>query len=207
MISRTWALTRIIVSAALFAFLALSCGGGSNPNANANTDPMCDCTPSEPASSDYRHDAKHVPLSGSTGTAITVATMLSWPVGSDPGPDAPRTGRELQMFSIAKAYAQSAGIVSGDCDIHVEISDSADKNAPRVIVETPVDSEYCDARRTLRDGLASHGFTLSPSSGEITPPIPVSIVGMAFQDFEHTRGSAQVKTTWELHPAIVTVLP
>ncbi len=207
MISRSWVLARIAASAALFALFALSCGGGSSPNANANTDPICDCTPSEPASNDYRHDAKHVPLPGNTGTAITVATMLGWPVGANPGSDAPRTGRELQMFSIAKAYAQSAGVVGVDCDIHIEISDSADKNAPRVIVETPIDSEYCDARRALRDGLAAHGFTLSQSSGEIDPPIPVSVVGMAFQDFEHNRGSAQVKTTWELHPALVNVLP
>jgi hypothetical protein len=28
---------------------------------------------------------------------------------------------------------------------------------------------------------------------------------MAFEDFEHNRGSAQVATLWELHPAIVTI--
>ncbi len=208
MISRTWVLTRIIVSAAIFALLALSCGGGtSTPTADSQTDPICNCTPTETPDQDYRHDAKHVPLPASTGASITVATMLGWPVGADPGSTAPRTGRELQMFSIPQAFAQSAGIVGVDCDIHVEISDTADKNAPRVIVETPIDSEYCDARRSLRDGLAAHGFTLSTTSGEINPPIPVSVVGMAFQDFEHNRGSAQVKTTWELHPAIVTVLP
>jgi hypothetical protein len=30
-----------------------------------------------------------------------------------------------------------------DCDVHFEISQTADKNPPRVIVETPVDSEFC----------------------------------------------------------------
>lgn len=29
------------------------------------------------------------------------------------------------------------------CDVHSEISQTADKSAPRVIVETPVDSEFC----------------------------------------------------------------
>ena len=28
---------------------------------------------------------------------------------------------------------------------------------------------------------------------------------MAFEDFDHSRGSPQVKTIWELHPAIVTI--
>jgi hypothetical protein len=28
---------------------------------------------------------------------------------------------------------------------------------------------------------------------------------MAFQDFDHARGSAHVATNWELHPAIVTI--
>jgi hypothetical protein len=28
---------------------------------------------------------------------------------------------------------------------------------------------------------------------------------MAFEDFDHSRGSAQVATIWELHPAIVTI--
>jgi len=28
---------------------------------------------------------------------------------------------------------------------------------------------------------------------------------MAFEDFDHNRGSVQVATIWELHPAIVTI--
>jgi hypothetical protein len=35
--------------------------------------------------------------------------------------------------------------------------------------------------------------------------LPVAVLGMAFEDFEHNRGSAQVATLWELHPAIVTI--
>jgi hypothetical protein len=32
-------------------------------------------------------------------------------------------------------------------------------------------------------------------------------LGLAFEDFDHNRGSAQVATIWELHPAIVNLLP
>jgi hypothetical protein len=28
---------------------------------------------------------------------------------------------------------------------------------------------------------------------------------MAFEDFDHSRGSVHVQTIWELHPAIVTI--
>jgi hypothetical protein len=42
--------------------------------------------------------------------------------------------------------------------------------APRVVVETPVDSEYCSARQSLQSQLKKHGFQL--------------------EDFEHGRGSA-----------------
>jgi hypothetical protein len=35
--------------------------------------------------------------------------------------------------------------------------------------------------------------------------LSAQITGMAFEDFDHSRGSAQVATIWELHPAIVTI--
>ncbi len=175
------------------------CGGSTS-----NNDPTCNCSPSEPASSDYRHDAKHVPLPGGTPQEITVADMLSWPQGPAPAFDAPRSGWELQLFHIAKAYLQAAFINQGDCDIHVEISDNPAKNAPRVIVETPVDSSYCSARRQLEQQLAQHGFNLS-AGADLPQPLTIDVLGLAFQDFEHNRGSNFVVTPWELHPAIVTI--
>ncbi len=166
---------------------------------------ICNCTPNAPESDDYRHSAKHVPLPNQTPTEIDVNTILSWSVPTPPPADAPRSGRELTVYHIALAYAQATQIRPNDCDIHVEISQTPDKNAPRVIVETPVDSEYCSARRLWQQQLASHGFTLSTSSGELPQALPVEVLGLAFEDFEHNRGSAQVATPWELHPATVQV--
>jgi len=37
-----------------------------------------------------------------------------------------------------------------DSGIHIEISQTADKNARRVIVETPVDAEFCSSRKALQ---------------------------------------------------------
>jgi hypothetical protein len=86
----------------------------------------------------------------------------------------------------------------------MEISHTADKTAPRMIVETPVDSEYCSARQNLQVQLKQHGFLLdSQHGGELRQALPVDVLGMAFEDFEHDRG--HVATPWEIHPAIVAL--
>jgi hypothetical protein len=73
-----------------------------------------------------------------------------------------------------------------------------------MIVETPVDSEYCAARQNLQGQLKQHGFVLdSQHGGELPQALRVDVLGMAFEDFEHDRG--HVATLWELHPAIVTL--
>lgn len=167
---------------------------------------ICGCLPQEPDIADYRHAAKHLPLPDITPQEITVQTILGWPQTPFMAPDAPRTGRELQLFHVSHAFLQNASINPADCDIHIEISQTADKNAPRVVVETPIDAEYCPARRQIQSQLAKHGFQLDVQhGGELPQPLSAEILGMAFEDFEHNRGSAQVATLWEIHPAIVTL--
>lgn len=182
----------------------LSCGGSDS--AMKSSADICDCRPTTAAADDYRHAAKHVPLPGGIPTEITVGTILSWPDG-EPAFDAPRTGRELQLFHVAHAFLQFAWVRPGDCDITMEVSETSDRNAARVIVETPVDGEYCPARKNLQNQLSQLGEQVSTNSGELKQPRPVEITGLAFQDFDHNRGSAKVATSWELHPATVTVLP
>jgi hypothetical protein len=90
----------------------------------------------------------------------------------------------------------------------MEISHTADKSASRVIVETPVDSEYCSARQNIQAQLKQRGFRLdSQHGGGLPQAFPVDVVGMAFEDFEHDRGTVQVGTLWEVHPAIVNLHP
>jgi len=194
------------------AGLLLSCGGhqGIRPQSVPEQLDVCNCTPAGPASADFRHNQKHVPLPNSPAQEITVATMLTWPQTPVPGPDAARTGRELQMFHIARAFVQLSYEVQSDCDIHMEISDSADKTAARVIVETPADGEYCTARRSFQAQMAAQGFTLGTlfTAAEVPQPVPVDVLGLAFLDDPHSgRGSAQVQTIWEIHPANVKIAP
>lgn len=187
-------------------WLLISCGGGGGSSGGGGTADICNCSPADPV--DFRAAEKHVPLPNITPQEITVADMLTWPQQPVPVDGTPRTGRELQLFHIAHAFLRSAELFAGDCDISMEISDATDTNVPRVIVETPIDSEYCSARRDLQSQLAAHGFTLSPQSGELPTPLAIDVVGLAFEDFPHAaRGSALVGTLWELHPAIVTVSP
>lgn len=162
--------------------------------------------PSGPDSEDFRHNEKHVPLPNGTAQNITVATMLTWPQTPVPTSDAPRSGRELQLFHIGSAFVQRSFEVLSDCDVHLEISDVAEKSAPRAIAEIPSDPEYCQTRRSFQAQLAAHKFTIGTNQdlGEIDPAIPIDITGLAFEDDPHaTRGSALVQTIWELHPAIV----
>jgi len=179
--------------------------GNTTPSAPTNGQDLCVCTNTEPGSSDFRTNAKHVTLPQIAANEISVGTILSWSVLAEPAFDAPRQGRELQVFHIGQAFLQFAWLNTGDCDLHLEISDSPDKNAPRVIVETPFGDTFCSARRQLSQQLSAHGFTLNSSSGELPTAFAIDVVGLAFQDFNHSRGTSHVATVWELHPAIVNV--
>ncbi len=187
-----------------------SCGAGHHSGSTLGTVvfDICGCTPNRPANEDYRHAEKHIPIPSTPPIQTSVSDMLGWP--TFPVPDGtPRSGRELQVFEIQTAYVQWVGMNSGDCDIHVELSQTADKKAPRVIVEipgeVPADNEYCPARQNLQTGLAEHGVNITTTGLEVNPPLPADVIGLAFQDFEHNRGTQFVATTWELHPAIVTL--
>ena len=70
------------------------------------------------------------------------------------------------------------------------------------------DGEYCASRKLIQGQLAQHGFQIRPvraSEAELPQALQVSVVGLAFRDFEHNRGSVEVGTPWELHPATVMV--
>jgi hypothetical protein len=191
---------------ALYFASTLSCGGINVGEVQPQD--LCQCVPLEPPIADFRHYQKHVPISNLNPIEITVDTMLSWQQDLIVLPDAPRTGRELQVFHLAQAFLQNVSVNGEDCDVDLEISQTADRNAPRVIVETPVDSEFCSARHNIQSQLAQHGFRLDVEhGGELPQALPAEILGMAFEDFEHNRGSGQVATLWELHPATVNLLP
>jgi hypothetical protein len=188
----------------LAALAAVSCSGQDFGFLQPTPEDLCKCLPLEPDSADYRHAAKHVPIRNVAAQEVSVEIILAWSQDLFIPPDAPRTGREVQVFHIANAFLQKVSVNALDCDVSMEISQTADKSSLRMIVETPVDSEYCGARQNMQAQLKQQGFRLdSQHGGELPQALPVDVVGMAFEDFEHDRGP--VATLWELHPAIVTV--
>ena len=191
----------VAIAAGTVLLLAWACGGHGEKQSD-----LCACVPTEPSSVDYRTAAKHVDLPTGTPTEIAVAGVLNFAQGQSPAPDAPRSGRELQLFHISNAFVQLVWLVPSDCDVHMEISDTADKNAPRMIVETPLMDSYCQSRHTLTAQFNAHGLFIDNNRQELSTPLPADILGLAFQDTPHsTRGSALVATIWELHPAVVTL--
>jgi len=188
----------------LIGLATLSCSGKDFGILQPTPEDLCKCLPLEPDIADYRHAAKHVPIPTAVPQEVSVETILAWPQDLVIPPEAPRAGRELEVFHIANAFLQNASVNAVDCDVSMEISETADKTSPRMIVETPVDSEYCSARQNLQSQLKQHGFQLdSQHGGELPQALPMDVVGMAFEDFEHNRGTAA--TLWELHPATVTL--
>jgi hypothetical protein len=188
----------------LITVVIMSCNGQDFGVLQPTPEDLCKCIPLEPDVADYRHAAKHVPIPDTTAQEVSVDDILAWPEDLIIPPDAPRTGRELDVFHIANAFLQNASVNAVDCDISMEISQTAEKNSPRMTVETPVDSEYCSARQNLQAQLKQRGFQLdSQHGGELPQALPIDVTGMAFEDFEHNRGN--VATLWEIHPAIVTL--
>ena len=188
----------------LLAAVMVSCSGQDFGFLQPTPEDLCKCLPAQPDILDYRHSAKHVPIPNVAPQEVSVETILAWPQDLFIPPDAPRMGRELQVFHIANAFLQNASVNALDCDVSMEISETSDKSSLRMTVETPVDSEHCGARQKLQAQLKQHGFRLdSQHGGELPQALPVDVVGMAFEDFEHDRGP--VATLWELHPAIVTL--
>ena len=191
--------TTILITIAIF-----SCSGQDFGFLQPMPEDLCKCLPLEPDIADYRHAAKHVPIPNIVPQEVSVEIILTWSQDPFIPPDAPRTGRELEVFHIANAFLQKVSVNALDCDVSMEISQITDKSSPRMIVETPVDSEYCAARQNLQAQLKKYGFRLdSQHGGELPQGLPMDVVGMAFEDFEHNRGP--VATLWELHPAIVTL--
>jgi hypothetical protein len=200
-VKRFW--VRVIQAALIAALVSfwVSCGS----SLLAPLQDLCSCLPLEPDAVDYRHAAKHVALPGGTPQEIDVSTIISWPTDPILPPDQPRFGRELQLVHISTAYLVNASVFSGDCDIHMEIAQTADLTAPRVIIETPVDSEYCASRQSVQSQLKSRGFKLDlQNGGDLPQPIAVEVLGLPFEDFEHNRGGVHIATLWEIHPAEVT---
>lgn len=195
--------------------LSASCSDPARPGkkqGNAiDTSLLCACKPTHITKDDWRIEFKNGTLPQRPPKEVAIAAILGWPEGPEPGARTPRSGRELNLFHVQKAYLQSVFLRKSDCDLHMEVSEQPGKNAPRMIIETPGTPDYCDSRSGIFEALRQNGITLSDLNQELSRPLTVEITGVPFRDQAHpmwfARGSEQVVTLWELHPAIVKITP
>ena len=115
--------------AILVALPAVSCNGQDFGVLQPTPKDLCKCLPIEPDIADYRHLAKHVPIPNIAAQEVSVEIILTWSQDPVIPPDAPRTGRELEVFHIANAFLQNASVNAVDCDVVMEISQTADKSS------------------------------------------------------------------------------
>lgn len=207
-------LTPLILAASL-SFAALAPSFSVTPNIT----PACPCSPTTRLDKQSRWQMKHRPISTVTPINVTVKDVLNWRSPNKINlrqrrtSNSPIADKESQIFSLT-GYVQYVSIEENDCDFHLEISHTQDKDGDRVIVEIPNDPAYipvwndviafCQDRRKgkyLQPGKA-FSFRLAPK---------VRVVGYAFYDARHwtkdqpkrgsNHGSRAVGTCWEIHPA------
>jgi len=199
----------------LTALFSMSCNDPARPRKrigkSTNPAALCACKPTHITKDDWRIEFKNGSLPSMEPAESSVETILHWPEGLEPGPRSARTGKELVLYRIPRAYLQTVFFRSSDCDLHLEISETPNKSAPRMIVETPGTMEYCEPRASLFVDLKRRGITVTDVNQELSQPGQVEVVGVAFRDQAHpvwfARGSERVTTLWELHPAVVKTLP
>ena len=204
--------------ASLLVVMVLSLIGCSDPARPGNkegkaidTSLLCACKPTHITKDDWRIEFKNDSLPDVAPQDLSIAAILAWPEGQEPGARTPRSARELILYRVPKAYLQSLFLRKSDCDLHMEVSETPDRSAPRVIIETPGTMQYCAARTSMYAGLKARRITITELNQELATPLSVEIVGVPFRDQAHpiwfARGSDKVATLWELHPAIVKLSP
>lgn len=193
----------------------MSCNDPARPGKRTGspTNPavLCACKPTHITKDDWRIEFKNGSLPTVKPEETSVEAILHWREGPEPGPRSARTGKELVLYRIPKAYLDTVFFRSSDCDLHLEVSETPNKNAPRMIIETPGTTEYCEPRASVFVDLHRRGITITDVNQELSQPLEVEVTGVPFRDQAHpvwfARGSERVATLWELHPAIVKILP
>lgn len=117
--------------------------------------------------------------------------------------------KENEIVSIT-GYAWVIKLSAEDCDIHIELSETNDRAASRVIAEVPNTKEYCNLHAKILSDLVTkyhlhkkkeYHFDKTDNGGE---PIKINLTGYLFWDSGHptnkNHGSDKVGSVWEVHP-------
>lgn len=161
-----------------------------------------------------RQGIKNRAVSTAEGTPLPIEKMLEMKITADEkkaiksNPDQ-ALDREKQIVSVT-GYAWIIKTSAEDCDIHIEMSETNDSTAKRIIAEIPNTTEYCDFHTRVMEELVrkfhlhkknEYHFDKGDNNGK---PIKMTVTGYLFWDSGHPtnshHGSAKVGSIWELHP-------
>jgi hypothetical protein len=161
-----------------------------------------------------------------TSITTSVSKMLNW--GSPPFTAAaiywcePRNPREQTVYSVT-AWARRLKVQSGtgDHDWHIELTGSKTSDVKKcIVIEIPppdLDSAYFQAGQDFLAVITDAGSTIK-GTGDIAPPVRVTVTGLAFFDGEHRgaggnpphqhgRCNSKTSALWEIHPVYTVSAP
>jgi hypothetical protein len=163
------------------------------------------CVPTAKTHQRWHVKTRPTPHSVST-QATTVAEMIAEDIPTVTGlPNSEIPNSDEQTVYALTGYVMLAKHAPDDCDIHLEIADTADTTAPRVIVEIPARLPHVQSQLIALLSLKKGTKTFT----DATAP-QLHFQGYGFFDLSHrvktgakqghNHGSAHVATLFELHP-------
>src|SRR5438094_6940494 len=136
---------------------------------------------------------------------LSVRQLVAWNVPAAARSDDTIDVRERGVYRLT-GYVRLAKISPDDCDLHLQVSDTATGNGPQIIAEIPPTD--VDLQREVARLVG--GVSTRPHRFDGALAVPLTITGYAFVDQEHAtkipskrghaRGTAAVATVWQIHP-------
>ena len=149
-----------------------------------------------------------------SSTQITVAQLIAEDIPTIQGlPNTPVAGTDEDTIYHLTAFVMRVKLSTDDCDIHMEVADTPDPAAPRIIVEVPptlASVQNLVARLLGRATIPTGGKTYTATSA-----VRLFFMGYGFFDVSHltndgnkaghNHGTAHVATILELHPVFAVM--
>jgi hypothetical protein len=102
------------------------------------------CTPTSPTHDRWPVKTRPRPSTPVTSTRITVAQLIAEDIPAIQGkPNAPVPSTDEDTIYNLTAFVMLVKLSTDDCDIHMEVADTADPSALRIIVEVPASRPGC----------------------------------------------------------------
>ncbi len=141
-------------------------------------DYACSCEPEVSPKGEFRYESKHVRLPKTPAEEITIEQITDWIPQYFPGETfSPETPRQDRELRL----------------FHISHA---------FLQAAWINRRDCDFHLEISPNEKKDSFRIIVEM----KPLPVEVVGLAFQDNAEPRGSSKVNSLWEIHPAIVKIV-